>query len=354
MMALIILSMLITPIVTSCTSSQDSESQTQTTNNAAQQANPDNTSYSTNSIGIPEIVESISPSIVQIDVKRPDGEGFGSGIIYDSQGHVITNWHVIAGSTNIRVQDHREATHNAVLVREDPQIDLAVIKINPSETTNLSPATFGDSEQLRVGEDVLVVGHAFGLSGEPSVSKGIISGLNRTVADQEGKVFTGLIQTDAAISLGSSGGPLLNDKGEVVGINLGTINLGARVNFAIDGNSAEQGAQMLVSLGKRPDPGYLGVGGVEVNPRVASRFALPINTGFGIKYVDPDSPAATEFKIDDVIVNIDDTPIRNANDFTEFLRTHPEGTDIVVTAVRKEGDVALFMEIPVTLSTPGT
>lgn len=349
---LIALSMLVASIVTSCISQQDSEPQTQTTNNADQHANPDNTSD--NGIGIPEIVESISPSIVQIDVKRPDGEGFGSGIIYDSQGHIITNWHVIAGSTNIRVQDHRESTHNAAIVREDPQIDLAVIKINPAETTNLLPATFGDSEQLRVGEDVLVVGHAFGLSGEPSVSKGIISGLNRTVADQEGKVFTGLIQTDAAISLGSSGGPLINNKGEVVGINLGTINLGARVNFAIDGNSAAQGAQMLVSLGRRPDPGYLGVGGVEVNPRVASRFALPVDTGFGIRYVDPDSPAATEFKIDDVIVNIDDTPIRNANDFTEFLRTHPEGTDIVITAVRKEGDVALFMEIPITLSTPGT
>ena len=291
---------------------------------------------------------------MQIDVNRADGEGYGSGIIYDSQGHIITNWHVIEGSQNIRVQDRHEATYNATLVREDPQIDLAVIKINPPETSNLTPATFGDSDQLRVGEDVLVVGHAFGLSGDPSVSKGIISGLNRTVSAQDGRVFTGLIQTDAAISLGSSGGALLNNKGEVVGINLGIINLGARVNFAIDGNSAAQGAQILVSLGKRPDPGYFGVGGVEVNPRVANRFSLPVDTGFGIKYVDPNSPAATQFRIDDVIVNIDDTPIRNANDFTEFLRTHPEGTDIVVTAVRKAGDVALFMEIPITLSTPGT
>ena len=100
-------------------------------------------------------------------------------------------------------------------------------------------------------------------------------------------------------------------------------------------------------------PSYLGVGGVDVTPYIAFQQALPVSEGFGVRYVDPDSPAAVGFKIHDIIVGIDDTPIRGKIDFTEFLRTHPRGTDIVVTAVRGAGEDAVIMEIPVTLGAPG-
>ncbi len=300
-------------------------------------------------VAIPDIVESTIPSIVQIGALRGDGEGNGTGIVYSSDGLIITNWHVVADAQEINVILHDRSVFEAELVRDDPELDIAVLKIDADV---LTPAVFGDSNELRVGEEVVAIGHAFGLLGDPSVSKGVVSGLNRVIADGSGNVHTGLIQTDASINLGSSGGALVNARGEVVGINVGLINLGSRANFAVDANSAIQGAERLIALGMRPRPGYLGVGGVAVTPMMASRLALPVNGGFGVRYVDPESPAATVFRIDDVIINIDETPIRNESDFTEFLRRHPQGTDVVVTTVRKEGDVAVLKEIPVTLSAP--
>ncbi len=301
-------------------------------------------------LAFPDVVESTIPSIVKIATVRSGGEGNGTGIVYSSDGLIITNWHVVADAQAIEVFLHDGAIFDAELIRDDPDLDVAVLKI---DADGLTPAYFGDSAQLRVGEEVIAIGHAFGLLGDPSASKGVISGLNRVVADSSGNVHTGLIQTDAAINLGSSGGALVNARGEVVGINVGLINLGNRANFALNINAAIEGAERLITLGMRPRPGYLGVGGVAVTPFMASQLALPVNGGFGVRYVDPESPAATRLRIDDVIINIDDTPIRNESDFTEFLRRHPQGTDVVVTAVRREGDVAVFEEIPVTLSAPG-
>lgn len=300
---------------------------------------------------IPDVVDATAPSIVNVTVRRADGVGRGTGIVFDSAGSIVTNWHVIEGADEIEITSSAGARYGATLLREDSSLDLALLQVDSEE---LTPATFGDSDVLRVGEDVVSIGHAFGLSGGPSVSRGVVSALNRTVADENGNVFNGLIQTDAAINLGSSGGALVNSAGEVIGINLGTINVGQGANFALDINTVVAGAGRLVALGERESPGYLGLGGVDVTPYIAFQQALPVSEGFGVRYVDPDSPAAVGFKIDDIIVEIDDTPIRGKTDFTEFLRTHPRGTDILVTAVRGAGQDAMIMEIPVTLGAPGT
>ena len=300
---------------------------------------------------IPDVVEATAPSIVNVTVRRADGVGRGTGIVFDPGGSIITNWHVIEGAEEIEITSSVGALYGATLLREDSSLDLALLQV---ESDDLTPATFGDSDVLRVGEDVVSIGHAFGLSGGPSVSRGVVSALDRTVADENGNIFDGLIQTDAAINLGSSGGALVNSAGEVIGINLGTINVGQGANFALDINTVVAGAGHLVALGERESPGYLGVGGVDVTPYIAFQQALPVSEGFGVRYVDPDSPAAVGFKIHDIIVEIDDTPIRGKTDFTEFLRTHPRGTDILVTAVRGAGQDATIMEIPVTLGAPGT
>ena len=134
---------------------------------------------------------------------------------------------------------------------------------------------------------------------------------------------------------------------------MGTIDVGQGANFALEINTVLEGADRLVALGERQEPGYLGVGGVDVTPYLAFQRALPVSEGLGVRYVDPDSPAAADFKVDDIIVNIDNTPIRGITDFTEFLRTHPDGTEVVVTTVRGAGDTAQIMEIPVTLGSPG-
>ena len=299
---------------------------------------------------IPDVVEATTPSIVQVSVRSADGVGSGTGIIFDADGSILTNWHIVSGANEISVILHTGETHPAALMREDGALDIAVLAV---DADNLVPAKLGDSDALRVGEDVVSIGHAFGLSGGPSVSRGVVSALDRTVADGSGTIFEGLIQTDAAINVGSSGGALVNSVGEVVGINIGTIDVGQGANFAIDINTVVEGANRLVALGEREQPGYLGVGGVDVTPYVAFQRALPVSEGFGVRYVDPESPAAEGFQIDDIIVKIDDTPIRGKTDFTEFLRTHPDGTDIVVRTIRGAGDSAVIMEIPVTLGSPG-
>lgn len=299
---------------------------------------------------IPDVVDATTPSIVNVSVRRADGVGSGTGIFFDSHGSIITNWHVIEDAHQLEVTTHDGQRMDAELIREDNTLDLAILRV---DARDIVPADFGDSDQLRVGEDVVSIGHAFGLSGGPSVSRGVISALDRTVADRSGNIFEGLIQTDAAINLGSSGGALVNAEGEVIGMNVGTINVGQGASFALAINTIVDGANRLVALGERENPGYLGIGGVDVTPYIAFQQSLPVSEGFGIRYVDPDSPAAQDFQIDDIIVGIDDTPIRGKTDFTEFLRTHPRGTDIVVTAIRGAGNDAVIMEIPVTLGAPG-
>ena len=317
---------------------------------AATLTEPETSNVEVRNVWVPDVVEAITPSIVQVSVRRADGVGSGTGIIFDAGGAIVTNWHIVEGANEISVILHNGETLNAVLMREDSTLDIAVLAVDAQD---LAPAKFGDSGALRVGEDVVSIGHAFGLSGGPSVSRGVVSALDRTVADGSGTIFTGLIQTDAAINIGSSGGALVNSMGEVIGINVGTIDVGQGANFAIDINTVIEGANRLVALGEREQPGYLGLGGVDVTPYVAFQRALPVSEGFGVRYVDPESPAAAGFMIDDIIVKIDDTPIRGKTDFTEFLRTHPDGTDIVVRTIRGAGTSAVIMEIPVTLGSPG-
>ena len=223
---------------------------------AATLTEPETSNVEVRNVWVPDVVEAITPSIVQVSVRRADGVGSGTGIIFDAGGSIVTNWHIVEGANEISIILHNGETLNAVLMREDSTLDIAVIAVDAQD---LAPAKFGDSGALRVGEDVVSIGHAFGLSGGPSVSRGVVSALDRTVADGSGTIFTGLIQTDAAINIGSSGGALVNSMGEVIGINVGTIDVGQGANFAIDINTVIEGANRLVALGERAQPRLLGV-----------------------------------------------------------------------------------------------
>ncbi len=301
---------------------------------------------------IADVVDAVSPAIVRVVAKRTGGDGIGTGIVYNTDGYVVTSWHVVSDASGIEVTTARGATFRASIVREDPALDLALLLVvrGANDDQELIAAEFGDSDQLRVGDDVVAIGHAFGFSGQPSVSRGIVSGLDRAVADPNGRVFSGLIQTDAAISQGSSGGALVNGNGEIVGMSVGLINLDERLNLAFNANAVVESAGRLAALGMHPLPGYLGVGGTGITPYIAERRALPVGSGFEVRYVDPDSPAAAGLLVEDVIVKMNSTPIRSRTDFAEFLRNHPKGTDVVVTTVRKDGDDVMLMEIPITLT----
>jgi len=175
-------------------------------------------------LSTPELVELLTPSIVQVAVSLRRGQRVGTGVILDDDGLILTNWHVVEGAESITVAFEDGTISEGELFRRDQQLDLAIIRVEAK--TNLRPAIFGDSDALRVGEDVVAIGHALGLRGGPTVSKGVVSALDRTIVGEAGGDLTGLVQTDAAINEGNSGGPLVNMFGEVVGINTAKINIG--------------------------------------------------------------------------------------------------------------------------------
>ena len=284
-------------------------------------------------LSTPELVELLTPSIVQIAVSLRRGQGVGTGVILDEDGLILTNWHVVEGAESITVAFEDGTISEAELFRRDPQLDLAIIRVE--EKSGLRPAVFGDSEALRVGEDVVAIGHSLGLRGGPTVSKGVVSALNRTIVGEAGGDLTGLVQTDAAINEGNSGGPLVNMFGEVVGINTAKINIGDRIGFAININAAKSAAYSLIAQGPLPPPGFLGVGGVDVTRALARALRLPVNEGFGVTIIEPGSPAAEAgIELDDIIVQLDETEIRRGQDLTDFLRDVPSGREITITVVR--------------------
>jgi len=304
----------------------------------------ENSTLLTKVITIPEIVDLIAPSVVEIATYGKSETGVATGLILDSEGHILTNKHVIKHAEEITVAFNNRKTLKGSKYREDPILDLAIIKVD-NNNIKLNPAKFGNSKNLKVGEDVIAIGHALGLEGGPSVSKGIISGLNRTISDGVENDMTGLIQTDAAINSGNSGGPLVNNNGEVIGIN--TIRTGSDgIGFAININDSLNSANKLIALGDPPPPGYLGISFDEITPALAFLFDLPTNH-LWITYINPGSPAEIAgLKIDDIIISINDSKIQNGANLTEFLRTHQAGNKIKITFLR---DRNYLLETDVTL-----
>ncbi len=284
-------------------------------------------------LNTPELVEILTPSVVQIAVNLNRGQGVGTGVILDEEGLILTNWHVVKDAITITVAFEDGSIAEAELFRRDPQLDLAIVRVEGQ--SGLKPAVFGDSDALRIGEDVVAIGHALGLRGGPTVSKGVVSALNRTIVGEAGGDLTGLVQTDAAINEGNSGGPLVNMFGEVVGINTAKINIGDRIGFAININAAKAAAYSLIAQGPVPPPGFLGVGGVDVTRALARALRLPVGEGFGVTVIEPGSPASEAgFELDDIIVQLDETEITRGQDLTEFLREHPSGSTVKIVVVR--------------------
>jgi serine protease Do len=283
-------------------------------------------------LSTPELVELLTPSVVQIAVSSESDRGVGTGVVFDHNGHILTNWHVVRGARTITVAFEDGTIVEGELFRNDPLLDLAIIRVDKSD---LTPAKFGDSNELRVGEDVIAIGHALGLEGGPTVSKGVISALDRTIISDSGGDLTDVFQTDAAINEGNSGGPLVNMFGEVVGINTAKIKIGDRIGFAININVAKETAEYLIAQGPLPPPGFLGVGGLDITRALARALRLPVGEGFGVTLIQAGSPAASAgVEVDDIIVQLDDTEITNGQDLTDFLRDHPSGSDVEITVVR--------------------
>ena len=285
-------------------------------------------------------------------------EGQGSGFIIDKDGHILTNYHVIANARQIEATLYNRKTYKADLIGTDRAHDLAVIQIHGG---SFSPATLGDSRGLQVGQKVFAIGNPFGLSG--TMTRGIVSSI-RSVREPNGAGFIDeAIQTDAAINPGNSGGPLLNSKGEVIGINtLIASNVGqsAGIGFAIPINSAKAVLNDLVSLGTVRRPA-LGVHTIPIGPELADQLGLAADYGLLINDVISGSAAERaglrggnkraflgNMPImigGDLIVAIDGQQVEDPQDLSHIMNNHRAGDTVTVTIYRGKNK----MDIKVTL-----
>jgi S1-C subfamily serine protease len=284
-------------------------------------------------------------------------EGQGSGFIIDKEGHVLTNYHVIADARQVEVTLHNRKKYRATVVGTDRSHDLAVIQI---KGTGLTPMVLGDSRHLQVGQKVYAIGNPFGLAG--TMTRGIISSI-RPVQEPDGMQIDEAIQTDAAINPGNSGGPLLNWHGEVIGINtLIASNVGqsAGIGFAIPVNTAKAVLNDLVTLGRVRRPA-LGVRTIPITPELADQMGLPADNGLLIVQVVPGGAAeraglrgGTERAYlgnipimvgGDLIVAIDGQEIQDQQDLGQVMNNHRAGDTVRLTIFRSKKK----MDVSVTL-----
>ncbi|WP_417573792.1 S1C family serine protease [Parolsenella catena] len=293
------------------------------------------------------VAQKALPSVVSINVTTSDGEGVGSGVVLDTDGNIVTNYHVIEGAQSISVSTG-DASYDATVVGSDESSDLAVIKIDAGDAA-LTPIEVGDSSTLQVGDWVMSLGSPFGL--EQSVSTGIVSSLYRSTMLQNtsgNTIYTNLIQTDATINPGNSGGALVDDEGKLVGINSlieSYSGSSSGVGFAIPGNYAVEVAQKLIA-GQTVTHAYIGGSFQTVTANNARSNSLSVNQGAYVAELADDGPAAQAgIQKGDVITALDDEEITSSDALVLAVRSHSVGDTVTVTLMRGSKQ----MQVQVTL-----
>ncbi len=288
-----------------------------------------------------------SESVMQGDDSESSGS-IGSGVVLDTDGNVLTNNHVVEGATDITVSLNGES-YEAELVGADTSSDLAVIKIKDVDAKNLTPIEVGDSDGLNVGEWVMAIGSPFG--NEQSVSTGIVSSLYRSTAlpTMSGTyIYANMIQTDAAINPGNSGGALVNDNGELVGINSiieSYSGSSSGVGFAIPSNYAVKIAKQIIS-GKTPEHPYLGVRLGTVTASNARQNSLSVNEGAYVGEVVSGSPAdEAGIKEGDVVTKVNDEQISSADSLIIALRSYDVGDTVTLTVQRGKDEKKIDVKL---------
>ena len=328
---------------------------------------PVDNSTNTDSMSLPDLFTKVEKSVVQVteqDNSNELGSRLGSGFVYDKDGHVITNYHVVVpGSNNndeLQVSFLDGNVYSADLVGFDQFADLAVIKVKNITSDKLTPLPLANSTNLRIGETVVAIGNPFGLSG--SMTVGIVSGLGRLLPSNENGENLGttssfsipnIIQTDAAINPGNSGGPLIDTQGRVIGINTAIFsNTGvySGVGFAIPSNTISKVAQSLIQTGSYRHP-YIGIIGLSLTPDLAKQIGLTQTKGFLVTSITKGSPAekadlragtttktlnGRDFDVGgDIILKIDNRDVTKIDDILAYLESQKHvGDKIHLTILR--------------------
>src|SRR5438045_3487112 len=291
-------------------------------------------------------VSRVAPAVVNIEIQqrgkgRPrDVAGSGSGFVIAPDGFILTNSHVVHHPTQIIVNLSDGREYSAQLIGDDPETDLAVIRIDASQLTHVRLA---DSESLRVGQIAIAIGNPLGF--QASVTAGVISALGRSMHAQSGRLIDNIIQTDAALNPGNSGGPLANSAGEVIGVNTAMIRPAQGICFAIASNTAKLIAGWLIKEG-RIRRGYIGVAGqtAALHRRVARFYHLANESGAMVISVEKGSPAEqSRIRPDDVIVAFNDEPIASVHDLHKKLVGDRIGTPCKLTVLRRTEQLAIYV-----------
>ena len=283
---------------------------------------------------IADVVESVTPWVASITVESIvrglffdfTDEGAGSGFVVRPDGYIVTNYHVIQGVNEVKVHLPNGKTYDARIVGRDNVTDIAVIKIDDE---GLPTGKLGNSDDLRAGDWVMTMGNALALKGGPTVTLGIVSGLGRNINTEQG-AFYDLIQTDAAINEGNSGGPLLNLNGEVMGINQAILRQAQGVGFAISSAVAAPIIDSLIEHGRVVRP-LIGLTGDDVTPAIANELNLDVTEGVIVTTLSRTGPAALAgIQVGDVITKLDDIPTPDMARFLNLLWTYDVGDQVQI------------------------
>jgi S1-C subfamily serine protease len=296
------------------------------------------------------VVDKVSLAVVNIDVQRQlrsrrrnnrvaqEVHGNGSGCIFTQDGYILTNSHVVHNATKIEVTLSDGRRFPAELIGDDPDTDLAVIRIH---APNLVAARLGDSQSLKAGQLAIAIGNPYGF--QCTVTTGVISALGRSFRSRSGRLIDNIIQTDAALNPGNSGGPLVTSNGEVIGINTAVIMSAQGICFAVPINTAKMILTPLIKDGKI-QRGYIGIGGqnVPLPRRVVLFHELSVESGVLVISIENDSPAQKAGLVEgDVIVGINNQPIASIDDLHKLLTHEQVGVRSPLTIIRRSAKLVL-------------
>lgn len=283
-----------------------------------------------------EAVEKMKNAVVRIDVfktirgkLRPAGSG--SGFIFSSDGLIFTNCHVVDSAEKIMITLLNENEIEATLVGKDPDTDLAILKIF---SDGYSVARLGDTSQLQIGQFIIAIGNPYGY--QHTVTTGVVSALGRTLRTQNGRLVDNVIQTDAALNPGNSGGPMITTDAEVVGVNTAIINGAQGLSFSLDINTAKEVANQLIETGK-VFRAWLGLmtQEVPVNSKVLRHYHLPNKKGLFITSIEPDSPASrSQLSDGDIIVSFNNKTVNTSHELFRELSRKEILTSIDISVIR--------------------
>jgi serine protease Do len=297
-------------------------------------------------------VQKVSPAVVSVATLRILREsmlesipvnGMGSGIIFDSNGGILTNHHIVEDAERVRVVTVEGKKFEGEVLGSDAMSDIAVVRV---DAEGLPTAKLGDSENLVAGQIAIAIGNPFGffLPG-PTVTMGVVSGLKRHM-HLENHMYEDLIQTDASINPGNSGGPLVDSSGLVIGVNTANIPFAQGIGFAISINSARKVAKEIIEHGRVVRP-YLGISGITLNREMAESYEIPSEKGVLIVQVGRGTPAQRNgICAGDVIVEADRTPLKDWEDFQHIVKSKKVGDIIELTITRRKdkGKISVVLD----------